>query len=87
MRPKDTLVFAAIKNAIVMENIVKDYTPLLGRSCLQPLLSTHTVDSGTEHKEISSYSELQHSAVEAEKPEPCTRLFLPLDDAEESSSF
>lgn len=57
----------------------------VGRSCLQPLLSTHAADSGAEHKEISLYFELQHTAVEAEKPETCT-LYLPLDDAEETSS-
>ena len=33
----------------------------VGRSCLQPLPSTHAADSGTEHKEISSYFERQHT--------------------------
>ena len=39
--------------------------------------------TSSEHKEISPYFELQHTAVEAEKPETCT-LYLPLDGAEET---
>jgi hypothetical protein len=64
---------------------VKGLHAAVGRSCLQPLLSTHAADSGTEHKEISPHFQLQHTAVEAEKLEICT-LYRPLDDAEETSS-
>lgn len=74
MRPKDTVVFAVIKSAIVMENITKEYTLLaevVSNLCLQHM----RLVSRTEHKEISPYTKLQHCPVEAEKLELCTSLF------------
>jgi hypothetical protein len=31
MRPEDIVVFAVVKNAVEMENITKEYTPLLAK--------------------------------------------------------
>jgi hypothetical protein len=76
MRLKDTVVFAVAKKCYRNGNIVKESHTAVGRSRLQPLLSIHVADSGTEHKEISPYFELQHTAVETEKPETRT-LYLP----------
>jgi hypothetical protein len=79
MRPKDTMVFTVVKSAIVMEDIMKEYTLLtqvVSSLCFQHM----RLVLGRSTKRSCHIQKLQHCPVEAEKPGLCTSLYLPLGD-------
>jgi hypothetical protein len=79
MHPKDAVIFTVVKSAIVMENIMKEYT-LLAKVVSSLCFQHMRLVLGRSTRRSCHIQSCSTAPIEAEKPGPCTSLYLPLDD-------